>query len=216
MVLTRNLPLVITFALSLIEDYLCSYAVKYGRSGERHRGMRSDRRRNILTVLTILIKACDLKYSGIFCKITRFWSRPLTVAEIAYMARLSVKTVGRCIADLVDLGLVECEQIKKKNKVTGLLDVSIGIRRFTAKFWSTLGLADKFEEGCQWAKANARRKLFMPFKSISMKLKKTYSSAGNIAKSMLKGLSAKVQENDKSQSVRAHCEEILARIRSHK
>lgn len=216
MVLTRNLPLVITFALSLVEDYLCSHAVRYGRSGERHRGMRSDRRRNILTVITILIKACDLKYSGIFCKITRFWSRPLTIAEIADLAKLSIKTVSRCISDLVDLGIVEREQIKKKNKVTGLLDVSIGIRRFTAKFWDALGLTDRFEEGCQWARANARRKLYMPFKSISMKLKKVCSSAGDVAKSVLNGLSAKVQENDKSQSIKAHCEEILAMLRSKK
>ena len=215
MVLTKNFPLVITMALSLIGDYLTSYAVAYGRSGERQRRMRSDRLRNILTVITVLIKSCDLRHSGIFCKITRFWSRPLTIAEIAYITKLSAKTVSRCIADLIDLGLVNSKQIKKRNPTTGLLEVSIGLRSFTQKFWSVLGLTDKFESACQWAKENAKRRLMMPFKSISMKLKKTYSSAGNIAKSLVAGLSAKAQEYAKAKSIQEHCANILTMLHSN-
>ncbi len=62
----------------------------------------------------------------------------MMVSEIASYCGLFDKTVFSCLTDLKDLGLIESQQIKRKNPVSGQLKVSLGIRRFTAKFWDLL------------------------------------------------------------------------------
>ena len=185
---TIALPLVLRIALDLLSGYLSSHAVVFGRSGARHRGMRSDRRNNILGVAVVLLRACSLQYKGLTCHYSGLWMRPLTIMEIATLAQICRKTVSRCLADLVDLGLIECYQIKRRNPKTGQLEVSIGIRRFTEKFWKAIGLWDLYQKSCRWAEKNGKRKIVIPFKKISLKVKETYSSSGSIIKCIFAGL----------------------------
>ena len=185
---TNALPLVLRLALDLFSSYLASHAVVFGRSGARHRAMRSDRRNNILGVATVLLRGCSLQYKGLSCHYSGLWVRPLTISEIATLAKICRKTVSRCLADLVDLGLIECYQIKRKNPKTGHLEVSIGIRRFTEKFWKAIGLWDFYQKSCRWAEKNGKRQVIIPFKKISLKVKETYASTGNLVKNILGNL----------------------------
>lgn len=185
---TNALPIVLQTALNLLAAYLASHAVVFGRSGARHRGMRSDRRNNILGVAVALLRGCSLQYKGLSCHYSGLWVRPLTLSEIATLAKICRKTVSRCLADLVDLGLIECYQIKRKNPKTGQLEVSVGIRRFTEKFWKAIGLWDFYKRSCAWAEKNGKRKIVIPFKRISLKVKETYESAENLVKSVLGNL----------------------------
>lgn len=184
-----SLPIVLQNALALLVPFLTSHAVKYGRSGERHRAMRSDRANNILTVVTAMLRGCSLQHGGVICHFSGLWVRPLTIAEIATLAQICPKTVSRCIADLVDLGLIECTQIKRKNPRTGLFEVSIGIRKFTEKFWKAIELWDLFVKSCQWAKEHGRRRLIMPFKVVSLKINNTVKHASTLVGDVLNNLS---------------------------
>lgn len=189
MAMAASLPIVLQTALSFLDTFLLSHQVRYGRSGARHRGMRSDRRNNLMAVITVLIRGCALQHGGIICLITKGWVRPLTLAEIACLAGISVRTVSRCIQDLLDLGLICTKQIKRKNPQTGQFEVSYGIRYFTKKFWKVLGLNREYDKSCQWAKANGHRRLILPFKGVSLKVKETFSKAGDLVKSALGNLS---------------------------
>lgn len=184
-----SLPLVIQDSIRFVTAYLLTPAVLFGRSGDRKRGMRSDRRANIEAVLGVLLRSCCLQHKGIFCHFTRFWVRPLSIPEIAKYLDICAKTVARCLADLVDLGLIECKQIKRKNPVTGQFEVSIGIRRFTDKFWEAIGQLEKYRQAEKWAVINGRRKFTCPFKAISLKLKDTFKQAGELAGNVLNTLS---------------------------
>ena len=184
-----SLPLVIQDSLNFISSYLLSAAIVFGRSGDRKRGMRSDRRANIEAVLGVLLRSCSLQHKGIFCHISRFWVRPLSIPEMAKYLGLCAKTVARCLADLADLGLIECTQIKRKNPATGQFEVSIGIRRFTDNFWKAIGQLEKYKQAEKWALEHGRRKFICPFKTISLKMKNTVKQAGNILGSLLNNLS---------------------------
>ena len=184
-----SLPLVIQDSLNFISSYLLSTAVVFGRSGDRKRGMRSDRRANIEAVLCVLLRSCSLQHKGIFCHIARFWVRPLSIPEMAKYLGLCAKTVARCLADLADLGLIECTQIKRKNPSTGQFEVSIGIRRFTDKFWKAIGQLEKYRQAEKWALENGRRKFTCPFKAVSLKVKETFQQAGEMVGDVLKTLS---------------------------
>ena len=183
------LPLVLQTALTFLTSYLSSHAVVFGRSGARQRGMRSDRRNHILGVAVVLLRACSLQYKGLSCHYSGLWVRPLTISEIATLAKICRKTVSRCLADLVDLGLIECYQIKRRNPKTGQLEVSIGIRRFTEKFWKAIGLWDFYQKSCTWAEKNGKRQVVIPFKKISLKVKEKFSSASSLIKNVLGDLS---------------------------
>lgn len=128
---------------------------------------------------------------------------------MANLAGICTKTASRCVSDMVDLGLIECSQIKRRNKETGLLEVSIGIRRFTKKFWQALGLWDLYQENVKWAKEHAKRKLVMPFKSISCKAKQAAKKAGSVVKHAL----CKLADPD-ADRVRVNCQKILDMLRS--
>lgn len=203
-----SLPLIIQNALTLLVPFLTSHAVKYGRSGERHRAMRCDRANNILGVAIAMLRGCSLQHGGVICHFSGIWVRPLTIAEIATLAQICPKTVSRCIADMVDLGLIECTQIKRKNPRTGQFEVSIGIRKFTEKFWKAIALWDLFVKSCQWAKEHGRRRLIMPFKGISLKIKNTVKTAGNIAKSVLETMT--------DERIKNNCDSILTMLRQKK
>lgn len=205
-----SLPLVIQDSIRFISAYLLSPAVIFGRSGDRKRGMRSDRRENIEAVLCVLLRACSLQHGGIFCHFTRFWVRPISIPEIAKYLGICTRTVARCLADLVDLGLIECQQIKRKNPLTGQLEVSVGLRKFTDKFWEAIGQLEKYRQAQEWARKNGRRKFLLPFKCISTKIKDTAKRAGDIAKSVLGSLS------EDAQRVKFHCDKIRAMIRQRK
>lgn len=180
-----SLPIVLQSAMSFLESFIISHFVRFGRSGTSNRSMRSDRRNNILNVVQVMLRGCCLQHKGVFCHISVMWARPLSIAEIACMAGISYKTVSRCIADLVNLGLIESVQIKRKNPKTRQFEVSIGIRRFTKKFWSALGLTSLFEKSREWAEKNGKRKFTLPFKAISLKVKNTYSSTEQLVKFVL-------------------------------
>ena len=184
-----SLPLVIQDSLNFISSYLLSTAVLFGRSGDRKRSMRSDRRANIEAVLEVLLRSCSLQHNGIFCHFTRFWVRPLSIPEIAKYLGICTKTVARCLADLVDLGLIECKQIKRKNPLTGQFEVSIGIRRFTDKFWKAIGQLEKYKLAEKWALEHGRRKFICPFKAINLKTKETFQQAGKLVGDLLNTLS---------------------------
>ena len=184
-----SLPLVIQDSLNFISSYLLSTAVMFGRSGDRKRGMRSDRRANIEAVLGVLLRSCCLQHKGVFCHFSRFWVRPLSIPEMAKYLEICTKTVARCLADLADLGLIECHQIKRKNPLTGQFEVSIGIRRFTDKFWEAIGQLEKYRQAEKWALEHGRRKFTCPFKAISLKIKETFQQAGEMVGDVLKTLS---------------------------
>lgn len=184
-----SLPLIIQNSINFVAAYLLSPAVIFGRSGDRKRGMRSDRRKNLEAVLCVLLRSCSLQHNGIFCHFTRFWVRPISIPEMAAYLGICARTVARCLADLVDLGLIECKQIKRKNPVTGQFEVSIGIRRFTDKFWEAIGQLEKYRQAEKWALKHGRRKFICPFKAISLKIKNTVQQAGVIAGDVLKNLS---------------------------
>lgn len=184
-----SLPFVIQDSIRFVAAYLLTPAVSFGRSGNRKRGMRSDRRKNIELVLIVLLRACSLQHNGIFCHFTRFWVRPLSIPEIAKYLGICAKTVARCLADLVDLGLIECHQIKRKNPTTGQFEVSIGIRRFTDKFWEAIGQLEKYRQAEKWALEHGRRKFLCPYKAISLKVKDTFKQAGLVVKNVLNTIS---------------------------
>lgn len=183
--MTASRPILIQDALSLLSSYLTSHAVTFGRSGERQRAMRSDRRNNLLGVAAAMLRGCSLQHDGVICHFSGLWVRPMTIPEIATLAKICPKTVTRCLADLMDLELIECKQIKRRNPKTGIIEVSIGIRRFTEKFWKALGLWDLFKKSCQWAKENGNRRLIMGFKSVSIKIKNTFHDSTSVVKSIL-------------------------------
>lgn len=190
MALASSLPIVLQEALSFLETFLLSNAVKFGRSGERHRAMRSDRRKNILAVAVVLLRGCCLQHDGVICHFSGLWVRPLSIPEIATLAQVCPKTVSRCIADLVDLGLLKSKQIKRKNYRTGEIEVSIGIRHFTEKFWKALGLLDDYKKAVAWAKENAKRFFVMPFKGVREKIKSTVMAAKNIVGQVMENLNS--------------------------
>lgn len=207
---SASLPFVIQDSLDRLLAFLTSPAVAFGRSGDRKRAMRSDRCDNIVKVVRVMLLGCSLQHDGLICRITRFWARPMSIPEIARLAGMTAITVARCIADLVDLELLESGQIKRKSLKTGQLEVSVGLRNFTDKFWESMGLLEKFKAAKEWAKKNGRRKLVLPFKSISRKVKETFAKAGDLIGSVFKNLDVEALK------VKANCAEIQKLFRPRK
>lgn len=208
--MAASFPLVIETCLSLLPGFVKSPFVLFGRPGQNSRAMRSDRQSNFLSVLIVLVKSCSLQHEGLFCHIGDNWARPITVPEIASYCGISEKTVDRIFGDMNALGIVESKQIKRKNPKTGQLEVSIGLRRFTPKFWEQLGLTGFFKDSCEWAKKNAQRFLVMPFKGISAHLKKSATVVKDLAKPVLEALS------DDSKRIKEQCSKILKMVRQRK
>lgn len=189
-----SLPFIIQDSLNRFEAYLSSASVIFGRSGDRQRGMRSDRLGNIVKLVGAMLHGCCIQHDGVVCHITRFWARPMTIAELARLAGMTAITAARCMADLVDLELVESRQVKRKNQETGQLEVSVGLRCFTPKFWEALGLLEKFKAAVEWAKKNARRKFILPFKGISLKAKEAAEHVGTVANKVLRDMKDAAEE----------------------
>lgn len=184
-----SLPLIIQNSIIFVSAYLLSPAVIFGRSGNRKRGMRSDRRKNLEAVLCVLLRSCCLQHKGVFCHFTRFWVRPISIPEIAKYLGICTRTVSRCLADLVDLGLIECKQIKRKNPITMQFEVSIGLRRFTDKFWKAIGQLEKYRQATKWAVENGKRRFTCPFKVVSLKTKKIFYQAKEVVEDTVNNLS---------------------------
>ena len=208
--LSPPLPLLLTECLASLSDFVSSSFFTFGRSGERVRSMRADRRASLLNVLSVLVRACSIQHEGLFCHLDKGWARLMTVAEIASYAGICARTVFRCLEDLKDLGLIECQQIKRKNPTSGQIEVSIGIRRFTPLFWEKVHLKELFKRSCDWAKKHGKRRLLMPFKAIRQKAKTTFAAAKTVADSVLKSL------DPESLRVKQHCEGILNMLRQRK
>lgn len=210
MALAGSLPIVLQSALSSLESFLSSHAVLYGRSGDNNKAMRSDRLKSLLAVVTVLLRGCCLQHEGTFCHISTLWARPLSLAEIACMAGVCSKTVSRCFDDLINLGFLESSQIKRRNPKTGKFEVSVGLRHFTEKFWAALGLLADYKKAVKWAKENAKRRLIVPFKTVSKKIK----SAGVSTKYILKPVLAALDSDH--MRVKQQCSKILAMLRPRK
>lgn len=207
---SASLPCVIQDSLDRFDSYLSSTAVAFGRSGDHQKAMRCDRRENICKLVAVMLRGCCLQHGGIICHLSRFWARPMTIQELARLAGLTVITAARCMADLVNLELVESSQIKRKSLKTGQLEVSIGLRCFTDKFWGALGLLEKVKAAMEWAKKNARRKFLLPFKGISQKVKQSFQKAGDLVGSVLKSLDVDALK------AKANCAEIQKLFKQRK
>lgn len=205
-----SLPILITTALNSLPALMASEDVIYKCPGHEGIAMRADKRGNIQKGLTVLVRSCCLQHEGLFCKIMDNLARPLTVVEMAKFAGFSERTAARVIDYLVKMGWVESKQIRRKNPKTGQIEVSWGIRRFTQKFWAALGLWRLFKESLAWAKEHGKRRLIVPFKAVSVKIKSSVKQIGSLAKSVLGAMS------DDALRVKNHCDEILAMLRSRK
>lgn len=206
---TGVLPILISYSISRLSNVFRSRDILYGREGFNVKAMRSDRLANLLAVVEVLLRNCFLQEDGLICHIEKKWARPICIAEIVlWMAKkCCYKTVSRCLDDLVNLGLIERAQIKRKNKISGLLEVSNSLIRFTPKFWKLLKLEKLFADSVKWSKEHGKRRLLMPFKSISLKATSACKSAGNLAKKVIGELES--MSNDTTTRVKYHCNKII-------
>lgn len=113
--------------------------------------------------------------------------------EIAEEAGISYAQAKRCLAYLKQLGYISSKQIRRKNKVTGQLEVSPGLRFLTPKFWLAVGLWDLFKASVAWAKKHATRFFYMPFKAINL-AENTVKQVGELADNVLKGLAMTAEQ----------------------
>lgn len=213
---TKNsLPILIAYALERISRVLHSRSILYGREGLNAKAMRSDRLVNLLAVVEVLIRNVFFQADGLICHVDKKWARPLCIAEIAswLVEKICYKTVSRCLDDLVKLGLIEKSQIKRKCVVSGNLQVSNSLIRFTPKFWKLLKLDKLFDDSVKWAKEHGTRKLIMPFKTIVQKVKNTCQSAKDLTTKVLKDLS---NFDDGVTRVKFHCDRIRAMLKQNK
>lgn len=205
-----SLPILITTALNSLSDLMASKEIIYGCPGHEGIAMRADKRGNIQKGLEVLIRSCSLQHDGVICRIFDAVARPLTVVEMAHFAGFSERTAARVIDYLVKMGWVESKQIRRKNPKTGQIEVSWGIRRFTQKFWAALGLWRLFKESLAWAKEHGKRRLIVPFKAISVKVKSTVKHVSSLVKSVLGDMS------DDALRVKNNCDILLGMLRQRK
>ena len=151
------------------------------------RSMRSDRQECLAKFLKIILLSTSLQHDGAIIYLNDRWAKPKTLKEIAEEAGISYAQAKRCLALLKQLGYISSKQIRRKNKVTGQLEVSPALRFLTRKFWKACKLWDLFKQSMAWAKKHIRRYLFMPFKTISKSgepIKQIGGIMGNLLKTM--------------------------------
>lgn len=205
--LSSNYPRVLQSACVLFPDLLATK--RYARVGCL-RGMRSDRRANFSRLLRVLLSSVSLQHDGAVCAINGRSVRPLTREDMSLKSGLSVPTVDRLLEQLRQWGYLTSKQIKRKNIITGKLEVSPGLRFFTEKFWQELRLLDVFKKSVSWAKKHCSRSFSLHFKTISAKAKEVFSTARETLKPVLKSLR---QNNGKIQD---ECHKILTMLRQRK
>lgn len=179
---TSALPLLLQKAIDGLSSLLDS--LDYARP-DCIRAMRPERKKSLVKLLTYMLRSCSLQNGGTLIAVNGPYARPKTVKEYAVQSGLSVANVKRCLADLRALDYLSGKQIKRKNPVSGQLEVTPGLRQFTQKFWKDLGLWDLFREQVAWAKQHATKKLLLPFRAVKSKIQDIAKSAGQVVKQVM-------------------------------
>lgn len=182
MSITSSLPLLLQKALESLSTLVDS--LSHARP-DCIRAMRPERKRSLVKLLTCMIRSTSLQHDGTLVAVNGPYARPKTVKEYAVQSGLTIDNVKNCLADLRALGYIEGHQIKRKNPISGGLEVTPGLRQFTRKFWEDLGLWDLFREQVEWAKKHATKKLFLPFRAVKAKLQDTAKEAGQVVKQVM-------------------------------
>lgn len=146
--------------------------------------MRPERKEALVKFLTAILLSTSLQHDGAVVYLNDRWAKPKTLKELAEEAGISYAQAKRCLALLKEFDFITSKQIKRKNKITGQLEVSPALRCLTRKFWQKIGLWDLYKASVAWAKKHATRALYMPFKAVTF-IEKTAQKAGNIAHSLL-------------------------------
>lgn len=180
--ITSSLPLLLQKANEALSSFVES--LSHARP-DCVRAMRPERKNSLIKLLSCMIQSCSLQHGGTLVAINGPYARPKTIKEFAVQSGLSVDNIKNCLADLRALDYLSGKQIKRKNPISGQLEVTPGLRQFTQKFWQDLGLLDLFKEQVEWAKKRARKKLFLPFRAVKAKLQETAKSAGQVVKQVM-------------------------------
>lgn len=199
-----NIPLILRTAWAFLPDLLEKN--RYSRAGCL-RGMRSDRRVNFFRLLSALLCSVSLQHSGALCIINGRYVRPITREDMARKTGLSIPTIDRLLEQLRAWGYLESKQIKRKNKINGIFEVSPGLRFFTDKFWKEFSLLDMFKKSVSWAKKHCSRSFSLKFKSISLKSRELFSTVKEVLHPVLKAL------NPKNEKIQVECHKILNMLR---
>lgn len=202
-----NIPLVLRVAWAYLPDFLLRN--KYSRAGCL-RGMRRERRDNFFRLLCALLCSVSLQHSGALCILNGRSVRPITREDMAQKTGLSIPTIDRLLEQLRAWGYLESKQIKRKNKINGLFEVSPGLRYFSEKFWKEFDLLDMFKKSVSWSKKHCSRSFSLHFKTISIKAKEVFSTARETLQPVLNSLR---QNNGK---IQAQCHKILTMLRQQK
>lgn len=202
-----SIPLILRTAWAFLPDLLDRN--RYSRPGCL-RGMRRDRRNNFYRLLSALLCSVSLQHSGALCVINGRYVRPLTREDMARKTGLSIPTIDRLLEQLREWGYLESKQIKRKNKINGIFEVSPGLRFFTEKFWKEFSLLDMFKKSVSWAKKHCSRSFSLKFKTIYLKSKEVFSTAKEVLHPVLKSLNS---ENGK---IKTECSKILSMLRQRK
>ena len=179
---TPIFPLLLQKAVEALSSFVDSLA--HARP-DCIRAMRPERKKSLVKLLSCMIRSCSLQHNGTLVAVNGPYARPKTVREFAAQTGLTVDNVKNCLADLRALDYLSGSQIKRKNLVSGQLEVTPSLRQFTEKFWRDLGLWDLFKEQVAWAKKRARKKLFLPFRAVKAKLQETAKTAGQVVKQVM-------------------------------
>lgn len=181
---TSAIPLPLEKAVAFIPNFVAS--ITKSRPG-LVRAMRSDRQECLCKFLKIILLSTSLQHDGAVIYLNERWAKPKTLQEIAEEAGISYAQAKRCLALLKQLGYITSKQIKRKNRITGQLEVSPALRVLTYKFWQAVGLLDLYKSSVAWAKKHVRRFLHMPFKAIKTAenaVKTVGGLVGNVLKVM--------------------------------
>lgn len=202
-----NIPQVLRTAWAYLPDLIDKH--RYTRAGCL-RGMRCDRRESFTRLLRVLVCSVSLQHGGAICAINGRFVRPLTRDDMAQKTDLSIPTIDRLLEQLREWGYLESKQIKRKNKINGIFEVSPGLRFFTDKFWQEFTLLDMFKKSVSWAKKHCSRSFSLKFKTISLKSKELFSTAKEILHPVLKSL------NPENEKIKTECHKILTLLRQRK
>ena len=194
----KNLPFLLQTSLELVPQFV--HSIRKARPG-CVRAMRPERQESFTKFLPVLLLGVSLQHDGAICIINGSTVRPMTVEDMARKAGLNTANIERMLADLKDMGYIVSDQIKRKNRVNGQLEVSPGLRFFTAKFWEDLGLKSLFEKSVLWAKKHCKRYLTMPFKIVKLAEKKAKQIGGFMVEVLKKMHMAAEREKAENQEI---------------
>lgn len=211
---TSAIPLPLEKAVVFIPNFVAS--ITKSRPG-LVRAMRSDRQECLCKFLKIILLSTSLQHDGAVIYLNERWAKPKTLKEIAEEAGISYAQAKRCLALLKQLGYITSKQIKRKNKVSGQLEVSPALRVLTLKFWQAVGLLDLYKASVAWAKKHVKRAFYMPFKAVKMAentIKKVGGLAGDVLKTMFQ--TAEKEKTEGQKRAQYWCDKIRNSIRQNK